>query len=119
MLTVASEGEYSDFQYISDLLDQLMTEEYCTDDGARLYPRELWNYLVRVMYARRSKFDPLWNQLVVSGFRDGKSFLGVVDMHGPSPPSPHPRELLTRGQAPATRTTRRPPATAPILLARS
>lgn len=70
-----------------------MTEEYCTDDGARLYPRELWSYLMRIMYARRSKFDPLWNQLVVSGFRDGKSFLGVVDMHGESSQLPSFRYL--------------------------
>ena len=84
-----------------------MTDEYCADDGARLYPRELWSYLVRLMYARRNKGDPLWNQLVVGGFRDGKSFLGMVDLHGAHslvdiarlPYSP-------RCQVRATRTTR-------------
>jgi 20S proteasome subunit beta 7 len=34
------------------------------------------------MYARRNKMDPLWNGLVVGGFRDGKGFLGLVDMYG-------------------------------------
>jgi 20S proteasome alpha/beta subunit len=33
-------------------------------------------------YQRRNKMDPLYNQLVVAGFRDGKAFLGSADMQG-------------------------------------
>jgi 20S proteasome subunit beta 7 len=60
------------------------TTEYCIDDGGKLYPKEVWNYLTRVMYNRRNKFNPLWNQLIVAGFRDNKSFLGTVNYHGTS-----------------------------------
>jgi len=79
---IGGTGEYSDFQYIEDLLDEMTTEEYCLDDGATLNPKEIYNYLTRVMYNRRNKFDPLYNQLVIAGFRDGKSFLGQVDLVG-------------------------------------
>jgi len=36
------------------------------------------------MYGRRNKMDPLYNALVVGGHRDGKSFLGFIDMRGVS-----------------------------------
>jgi 20S proteasome subunit beta 7 len=35
-----------------------------------------------LLCCRRNKFDPLWNELVVAGFRDGKPFLGALDMIG-------------------------------------
>ena len=41
-------------------------------DGHQLGPKNLHAYLCRVMYNRRSKQDPLWNSLVVGGFRDGE-----------------------------------------------
>jgi len=81
---IGASGELSDFQFLSDHLDEIMTDEYVMDDGAKLYPKEIYNYLTRVMYGRRSKMDPLWNQLVVAGYRDGKSFLGLVDLLGTS-----------------------------------
>jgi len=75
-------GEYSDFQYIHQTLDDYVTEEREHDDGSRMYPHEIFSYLGQMMYARRNKMDPLYNQLVVAGFRDGKSFLGWVDKLG-------------------------------------
>ena len=79
-------GEFSDFQSVVDLLEANALEEEC---GSGLYDmqqsnaRETWNYLRAVMYNRRNKMDPLWNDLVVAG-RDekGKSFLGWVDKLG-------------------------------------
>lgn len=80
---VAAGGEISDFQYIQRLLDELTTDDYCTDDGITLQPSEVHAYLCRVMYNRRNKFDPLWNSLVVGGVgADGKPFLGMVGMQG-------------------------------------
>jgi 20S proteasome subunit beta 7 len=79
---IGGSGEYSDFQYVLDLLEELETHEHSLDDGARLHPKEIYNYLTRVMYNRRSRMDPLWNQLVVAGYRDGRAFLGQVDLHG-------------------------------------
>lgn len=75
-------GEISDYQYIQRLLRELSIEDFCEDDGAKKTPREIWSYLARVMYNRRSRVNPLWNELVVAGYRDGASFLGYVDMYG-------------------------------------
>ena len=47
--------------------------------GCRLLPGEVHTYLTRVMYQRRNKMNPLWNSLVVAGFKDGESYLGTVD----------------------------------------
>ncbi|KAK9804889.1 hypothetical protein WJX72_010345 [[Myrmecia] bisecta] len=79
---IGAGGELSDFQYIMTLLDELTTDDYCMDDGVVLSPREIYNYMTRVMYNRRNKMDPLWNSLVICGFQDGKPFLGTVGMIG-------------------------------------
>merc|ERR1712023_503244 len=34
------------------------------------------------MYNRRSKMNPLWNQVLVTGFEKGEPYLGYVDLHG-------------------------------------
>lgn len=77
-------GELSDFQYLQDLLDELNADDFCADDGLRRTPASLCSYLTRVLYNRRSKFDPLWNSLVVGGVdpADGTPFLGAVSMLG-------------------------------------
>ena len=63
----------SDFQYIQSLLDSLLIEEETTqDDNHKLGPKEIHEYLSQVMYGRRSKFDPLWNSILVGGFKDGE-----------------------------------------------
>ncbi|CAE6517426.1 unnamed protein product [Rhizoctonia solani] len=58
---IGAGGDMSDFQYLQHLLDNLMIEESNEEDGHDLGPREIYEYLSRVMYARRSKFNPLWN----------------------------------------------------------
>jgi len=35
-----------------------------------------------VLYNRRSKFDPLWNVILVAGMQDGEPFLGFVNLQG-------------------------------------
>ncbi|KDN39052.1 hypothetical protein RSAG8_09088, partial [Rhizoctonia solani AG-8 WAC10335] len=59
-----------------------MIEENDEEDGHELGPKEIYEYLSRVMYARRSKIDPLWNSMIVGGYKDGQSFLGYVDLLG-------------------------------------
>jgi len=81
---LGASGEYSDFQSTLDSLELLITSEEVLQDGSRLYTKELFSYLARVTYNRRNKFDPLYNSYVLAGFRDGKSFLGLVDMYGSS-----------------------------------
>merc|ERR1712038_882845 len=81
-------GEYSDFQAVTELLKRNALEDLCTADS--LYEdemdgeedaREIWNYLRAVMYNRRNKMNPLWNDLVIAGFGD-EPFLGLVDKIG-------------------------------------
>jgi 20S proteasome alpha/beta subunit len=63
------------------------TEEFTYDDGNKLGPTEIYEYLSRVMYSRRSKMNPLWNSLVVGGLKaDGErsvtystELVGVLD----------------------------------------
>lgn len=33
-------------------------------------------------YQRRNKFNPLWNEVLVAGYKNGKPFLGQLDMIG-------------------------------------
>eukprot|EP01132_Coremiostelium_polycephalum_P002020 gene2020-2487_t len=79
---VGAGGELSDFQSLTNTLDELITDDNCIDDGSKLNPSEIWNYLARVLYNRRNKGDPLWNSLLVIGYEGGKSFLGKVDLVG-------------------------------------
>jgi 20S proteasome subunit beta 7 len=79
-------GEYSDFQTIIDLLKMNALEEQCMSglyEQHRSNAKETWNYLRAVMYNRRNKMNPLWNDLVVAGLDEGhKPFLGWVDKIG-------------------------------------
>ena len=52
---IGAGGELSDFQYIMTLLDELATEDFLSDDGIELSPREVFAYLTRVLYNRRNK----------------------------------------------------------------
>jgi len=85
---LGASGDLSDFQYIQSLLDELVIEEFTHQDAHSLGPAEVHEYLSRVMYGRRSKFDPLWNALLVGGFNDGKRFLAYVDLLGTTYSSP-------------------------------
>jgi 20S proteasome subunit beta 7 len=80
---VGAGGDISDFQHMTELLDELIDEDAVQDDGTSLDANSIHKYLSRVMYNRRSKMDPLWNAVVVAGVgKDGKSFLGTVDRIG-------------------------------------
>jgi 20S proteasome subunit beta 7 len=81
---IGGSGEWSDFQQIMTLLEELIDRDNFYEDGSTLSPKEIYSYLARVMYNRRNKFDPYWNQLIVAGVKDGKTFLGQVDLHGTS-----------------------------------
>ncbi len=79
---IAAGGEYSDFQYIVDLLQELVLDDHVRDDNAKVSAPEVHSYLTRVLYQRRNKFDPLYNSLVVAGVKDGKATLGYIDPLG-------------------------------------
>lgn len=75
-------GDYGDFQYVKDLIEQKIIDEECLDDGFNLKPKSLYCWLTRIMYNRRSRFDPFWNTFLVGGLQDGKPFLASVDKLG-------------------------------------
>lgn len=82
---LGASGEFSDFQYIGDLLDDLDTEDWLHEDGCAMGPHEYSSYIGRVMYNRRSKMNPLYNQFVVVGKKQGEEpKLMFVDHQGTS-----------------------------------
>jgi 20S proteasome alpha/beta subunit len=52
--------------------------DYMWDDGNNLGPRDIHNYLTRIMYNKRNNFDPFWNTIVLGGVKNGEKYLGVV-----------------------------------------
>ncbi|CAM9907030.1 unnamed protein product [Chrysoparadoxa australica] len=80
---VGASGEYSDYQAVMEMLEQLHQEDVNFDDGHQRTPAEINSYLRAVMYQRRNKFNPLWNYLLIAGCsKDGSLFLGSVDHIG-------------------------------------
>jgi len=72
-------------QYLDRLLGTLsINENYqSSDDVTALSAQNLHTYLSKVMYKRRSDFNPLWNALLVAGLDDKKKpFLASVDLLG-------------------------------------
>jgi len=79
---IGAGGDMSDFQYLKNQLEELVIDEFTAQDGHSLGPAEIHEYLAQVMYARRSRMDPLWNAILVGGLKDGKKFLSFVDLLG-------------------------------------
>lgn len=82
-------GDVSDMQYISRLLNSLdIRESYSStasegDSAPHLNAKNLHTYLSKVLYKRRSDFNPLWNSLLVAGLDDkGDPFLSSADLLG-------------------------------------
>jgi 20S proteasome subunit beta 7 len=88
-------GDVSDMQHLDRMLTSLdVREQYQAPDSspdaeADLNAKNLHTYLSKVMYHRRSKFDPLWNAILVAGL-DSKDepFLASVDLLGTTFESP-------------------------------
>ena len=79
---LAAGGDYSDYQMILKMVEQKAVADFAADDGSSLSPKAMHHWLTRVMYNRRSKMDPLWNSVIITGFRDGKAYLGSSDLYG-------------------------------------
>ncbi len=69
-------------QYLDRHLTDLdIDESYSSPDKPRLNAANLHRYLAKLLYNRRSKFDPLWNHLLVAGLDDNdEPFLGAADL---------------------------------------
>lgn len=81
-IIVGAGGDYADFQYLRDIIEQKVIDDECIDDGFKMKPKALYHWLTRVLYNRRSQMDPLWNNYVIGGLQDGEPFLGTVDKLG-------------------------------------
>ncbi|KAF3769337.1 proteasome endopeptidase complex, beta subunit [Cryphonectria parasitica EP155] len=100
---VGFSGDVSDMQYLDRHLNELEIDEAYegnfsaaqaageieTDEDKKAASRgglsaaNLHKYLAKLLYARRNKFNPLWNQLLVAGFDDEhKPFLAAADLRG-------------------------------------
>ena len=79
---IGASGDLSDYQKIIKMVQEMQTYDMAHDDGCSMSPKDFHQYLGRVMYNRRNKFDPYWNEMIVAGFKDGKAFLGTVDLIG-------------------------------------
>ncbi|GAB7357216.1 hypothetical protein MBLNU459_g8197t1 [Dothideomycetes sp. NU459] len=78
-------GDVSDMQYLDRLLGSLsINENYSSsDDVTALSAKNLHTYISKVMYKRRSDFNPLWNAILVAGLDDQKKpFLASADLLG-------------------------------------
>ena len=83
-------GDVSDMQYLDRLLQSLDIEEnYLSSSQHAMNAKNLHTYLSKVMYKRRSDFNPLWNMLLVAGYDDdGNPFLASADLLGTTFSSP-------------------------------
>jgi 20S proteasome subunit beta 7 len=76
-------GDVSDLQYLDRLLQSVDIRENYSSQGHSLNAKNVHTYLGKIFYQRRSKFDPLWNTVLVGGLDDdGKPFLSLADLQG-------------------------------------
>jgi len=85
-------GDVSDMQYLDRLLQSLDTEENYADttagasdesNASMMSAKNLHTYLSKVMYKRRSDFNPLWNAILVAGLDEAdQPFAAYVDLLG-------------------------------------
>ncbi|KAB8240917.1 nucleophile aminohydrolase [Aspergillus flavus] len=87
---VGFSGDVSDMQYIDRLLESLDIRENYSTHGNMMNAKNLHTYLSKVLYKRRSEFNPLWNHILVAGFdEDKKPFLSSADLLGTTYSAPH------------------------------
>lgn len=79
---MAAAGEYSDYQFIRDAIQEKIMTENCLNDGISLKPKALYTWLSRVLYNRRTKMKPLWSTFLVAGVQNDVPFLGEIDKLG-------------------------------------
>ncbi len=92
---LAFSGDVADFQFLLTHIEKQTLLESLLGDGFQsgyafleskfifLSPQALHSWITRVMYNRRSQFNPLWNTYIIGGLQDdGTPFLGYSSMLG-------------------------------------
>uniref|UniRef100_A0A8C0I993 Proteasome subunit beta n=1 Tax=Bubo bubo TaxID=30461 RepID=A0A8C0I993_BUBBB len=85
---LGASGDYADFQYLKQIIDQMVIDEELLGDGHSYSPKAIHSWLTRVMYNRRSKINPLWNTVVIGGSVELLDFIFF--------PQPLMREVLEK-----------------------
>lgn len=67
---------------MKSVIEQRVIDEECLNDGFQYTPKSLFSWMTRVLYNRRSNFNPLWNTFIVGGVQNGEPFLGYIDKIG-------------------------------------
>ncbi|GMM53361.1 proteasome core particle subunit beta 7 [Starmerella bacillaris] len=75
-------GDVSDLQTIEEIMEGLEISESYDEPAQSLTAPNIHSYLQRIMYKRRSKLDPLWNALVIGGFKNDEPYLAFIDLLG-------------------------------------
>ncbi|XGW23533.1 hypothetical protein V3C99_005622, partial [Haemonchus contortus] len=87
-MIIAFGGDHADFQWLQNVIErQVLAWKMIGQD---LSPKALHGYLTSLMYARRTRMNPLWNTLVVAGVEDEEKnnkesstpFIGVITQKG-------------------------------------
>lgn len=81
-IVLGMSGDYADFQFLKQLIDETILAEFAMDDKISMKPKDLYTWLTRVLYNRRSKFNPLWLDMVVGGMQYDEPFLGHINFRG-------------------------------------
>lgn len=77
---IAASGDYADFQDVANELEKVVASDSISQDGYEKTPSDLFCYLHRTIYSKRSDFEPaLCHFMLVGVDPDGKSVLGAVD----------------------------------------
>lgn len=79
---LGASGEMSDFQKMGEMLDDLDQEDWLSQDGCMMGPKQYASYIGRVMYNKRSKMNPFYNQFVIAGKKGSDSVLAFCDHQG-------------------------------------
>jgi len=80
---LGASGEMSDFQYLGKMIDELDEDDWLNQDGCHMGPKQYASYIGRVMYNKRSKMNPFYNNLIMVGKKgDDTPLLASIDHQG-------------------------------------
>ncbi|KRZ93526.1 tRNA-dihydrouridine(16/17) synthase [NAD(P)(+)]-like, partial [Trichinella sp. T8] len=79
-------GDYADYQYLQSIINGRQMGMNSSQMRGEFTPASMHTFLTSVLYARRSKLNPLWNSYVVCGVteRTKTPYLGTVNLYGVS-----------------------------------
>ena len=72
-------GDYADFQDLTKEIENVIHNDLVFEDGESMTPPQLFSWVQRTLYSKRSDFEPYLCQLILIGHHNGEPFLGSVD----------------------------------------